>query len=276
MQRGFAEWWPAEPINGVRRYAGLPDSGVRQHHGLVAAIVGVSLIVLVAVTLGPGTAVAAAWLSGVAQVPLEGPLKFVVATVIGLLVTAVHRPRLQDVAIARSMAHAQVLLCVSGALMMVLISDSLARAFGVAGAAGLIRFRTPVEDPKDAAVLFLLMALGMAVGLGAYPMAVCGTLMLCALLWVLEQTATEPGRTYLVELVATSDVFPVSHVQQVFARHQIVVEPREVSGGDAARVKYLAVCQHDLSLETLNADLMAAGTSGVRSVAWEPARKKTL
>lgn len=265
MERGFAESWPAEPVSGRRQ---LP--------GLVAPILGVMALGLLVAASGVGTPIVTPWVEALGQMPLDGPLKFVVATVIGLLVTAVHRPRLQDVAVARSMAHAQVLLCVSGALMMVLISDSLARAFGVAGAAGLIRFRTPVEDPKDAAVLFLLMALGMAVGLGAYPMAVCGTAMLCALLWVLEQTAAEPGRAFLVELVAGGETFPASHVQQVFARHQIAVEPREMSGGDIARVKYLALCQHDVSLEVLNADLLAAGTSGVRSVVWEPARKKTL
>lgn len=273
MQRGIAESWPAEPASGGRQLTDVvaPTVGV-------AAVVLLLPLLLLALSLAGSDAgrPIAAWLEVVRHAPLAGSLKFAAATLIGLLVTAVHRPRLQDAAVSRSMAHTQVLLCVSGALMMVLISDSLARAFGVAGAAGLIRFRTPVEDPKDAAVLFLLMALGMAVGLGAYPVAVSGTAMLCALLWALDRSAAEPGRAFLVELVASSDVFPLSHVQQVFARHQIVVEPREMSGGDAARVKYLAVCQHDLSLEALNTELLAGGASGVRSVAWEPARKKTL
>ncbi len=45
-----------------------------------------------------------------------------------------------------ALEQAQVLLCVSGALMMIIIGSSLARAFGIAGAASIIRFRTPVED----------------------------------------------------------------------------------------------------------------------------------
>ena len=73
--------------------------------------------------------------------------------------------------------HAQILLCVSGAMMMVLINDSLARAFGIAGAASLVRFRTPVDDPRDAAVMFLLIGLGMASGLGAFMLAGGGAAM---------------------------------------------------------------------------------------------------
>ena len=64
------------------------------------------------------------------------------------------------------MEQAQTLLCVSGAMMMIIIGNSLARAFGIAGAASIIRFRTPVDDPKDVTILFLLMGLGMSSGLG--------------------------------------------------------------------------------------------------------------
>jgi hypothetical protein len=35
-----------------------------------------------------------------------------------------------------------------GAMVMVIIGSSVARAFGMAGAAGIVRFRTPVEDPR--------------------------------------------------------------------------------------------------------------------------------
>jgi len=61
-----------------------------------------------------------------------------------------------------ALEQAQILLCVFGALMTIVIRDSLARAFGIAGAARLIGFRTPVEDPIDTIILFLSLGLGMA------------------------------------------------------------------------------------------------------------------
>ena len=83
------------------------------------------------------------------------------------------------------MEQAQTLLCVSGAMMMIIIGNSLARAFGIAGAASIIRFRTPVDDPKDVTILFLLMGLGMSTGLGALAVAGLGTAFLCITLLVL-------------------------------------------------------------------------------------------
>ena len=94
-------------------------------------------------------------------------LKLVASTIIGLLVTAIHQPSPRERPMAKSMEQAQTLLCVSGAMIMIIIGNSIARAFGIAGAASIVRFRTPVDDPKDVTILFLLMALGMSAGLGA-------------------------------------------------------------------------------------------------------------
>lgn len=203
------------------------------------------------------------------------PIRLAVAALIGLLVTAVHRRSAREPQ-GQAMQHAQVLLCVSGAMMMVLIHDSLARAFGIAGAASIIRFRTPVEDPRDAAVLFLLMALGMASGLGAFALAGSGTAMLCLFLLLLDRFAAPQTRSFSVELISTGSAFPSDHVRRMFAHHGVAAELREMSHGEAATVTYLATCAAGTSLEALNADLMAGETKSLRAIAWEPARKKQL
>src|SRR5262249_55611842 len=119
--------------------------------------------------------------------PFVELLKLVVAALIGLLVGSIHQPASRDR--ARSMEQAQTLLCVWGAMMMIIIGNSLARAFGVVGAAGIIRFRTPVDDPKDVTILFLLMGLGMSAGLGAFAVAGLGTAFLCIALLALDRVA---------------------------------------------------------------------------------------
>src|SRR5687768_4016910 len=82
--------------------------------------------------------------------PLFELAKLIAAAVIGMLVTIVHR---QYRAPAERQANpamdqAQVLLCISGAMMMIIIGNNLARAFGIAGAASIIRFRTPVRSEE--------------------------------------------------------------------------------------------------------------------------------
>src|SRR5206468_601956 len=114
-------------------------------------------------------------------------LKLVVAALIGMFITAIHQPTMRER--TPSMEQAQTLLCVSGAMMMIIIGNSLARAFGIAGAAGIIKFRTPVDDTKDATILFLLMGLGMSTGLGAFAVAGLGTAFLCIALLALDRVS---------------------------------------------------------------------------------------
>jgi anti-anti-sigma factor len=205
--------------------------------------------------------------------PFVEVLKLIAAALIGLLVTAVHRPAARDKPLSRSIEHAQVLLCVSGAMIMIIIGNSVARAFGIAGAASIIRFRTPVEDPKDVTIIFLLMALGMATGLGSFAVAGLGTGFLCVFLLLLEGTHRRRPRSMMAELAAEGRDFPLAHVHKVFARHHVVFEPREISQGKEATITYLATLLPDTSLEDLSADLMGGGSAGLKSVSWEPAKK---
>jgi anti-anti-sigma factor len=197
--------------------------------------------------------------------------KLVAAALIGALVTAVHEPVSRDR--PRSLEQAQILLCVSGALMMIIIGNSLARAFGIAGAAGIVRFRTPVDDPKDVTILFLLMGLGMATGLGAFAVAGLGTAFLCIALLLLDRLATQKTRLMSIEMSSPGRVFPTRHVEAVFVRNEVVFEPREISQGkNDITVKYHTWLDPRASLDDLSAQLMVEGT-GVESVSWDQVKR---
>jgi hypothetical protein len=227
--------------------------------------------------LDPAGAAPAQLAAGDSPLPLTNPflslIKLVVAALIGMIVTVVHRPSSRDKPLSRSMEQAQVLLCVSGAVVMIIIGNSIARAFGIAGAASIIRFRTPVEDPKDITILFLLMGLGMATGLGAFAVAGLATAFLCVLLLVLDRLPSDQRpREMMVELVADGRDFPVVHVESVFARNGVIFEPRDVSQGTEAAVKYHVALDRRLSLEDLSAQLTAGGAA-IRSVVWKNPKK---
>jgi hypothetical protein len=203
--------------------------------------------------------------------PLFEFSKLVVAAIIGMLVTAVHRGYRTERESNPTLDQAQVLLCISGALMMIIIGSSLARAFGIAGAASIIRFRTPIDDAKDITVLFILMGLGMAAGLGGFALAGMGTLFLCAMLPILNLFSRPKARAMLVEIGAAGREFPFDHVQHIFARNQVRFEPREVSQGEEAMVEYLATLPRDASIEDLSHQLRAS--NAIRTVSWSPPKR---
>jgi len=198
-------------------------------------------------------------------------LKLVVAALIGMFITAIHQPTMRER--TPSMEQAQTLLCVSGAMMMIIIGNSLARAFGIAGAAGIIKFRTPVDDTKDATILFLLMGLGMSAGLGAFAVAGLGTAFLGTALVTLDRVSSQKSRMMSVEILAAGRQFPAAHVERVFARNHIRFEPREISQSDDVTVKYQTWLDPRASLEDLSVQLMADGER-VKSVAWEHAKRE--
>lgn len=84
------------------------------------------------------------------------------------------------------MAQAQILLCAAAAIITMVIGDSVAKAFGLVGLGSFVRFRSGLKDPRDAAVLFLTIGLGMACGHGTLGLALTAGLAASAVLAALD------------------------------------------------------------------------------------------
>src|SRR5688500_18742284 len=84
------------------------------------------------------------------------------------------------------MVQAQVLLCTAAAVITAVIGDSVAKAFGLVGLGGFVRFRSGLKDPRDAAILFLMIGLGMACGHGSLGLAGVGSAFVAGLLLVMD------------------------------------------------------------------------------------------
>lgn len=128
---------------------------------------------------------------------VEVGLRLAVAALLGTAIA--HRPWRRFIRTAPPPSlvsvHAQTLIAVSGALMVVVIGDSVARAFGLVGLGGFIRFRSGIKDPRDAAVMFIVIGIGMACGLGRVPLAVVATVFAGAVLAALDATSSpRPSR----------------------------------------------------------------------------------
>ena len=92
----------------------------------------------------------------------------------------------------QSVVQTLVILPMVVAGVVVLVKDSLALAFGLAGIVAAVRFRTALDDSKDAVHVFLAVALGLAaaVDLPAAAALSLGFNVVVVLLW-----ASDFGRT---------------------------------------------------------------------------------
>jgi hypothetical protein len=71
-------------------------------------------------------------------------------------------------------------------VIILLVGNNVARAFSLAGAFSIIRFRSAPGDPKDITYVLFAMAVGLATGMGYLLYAVIVGVVLCVIMIVLE------------------------------------------------------------------------------------------
>jgi uncharacterized membrane protein YhiD involved in acid resistance len=98
-----------------------------------------------------------------------------IAFVLGVAVAIVYRRTHRALNYSVSFVGTLVFLPMVTAIVMMVIGNNLARAFGLVGAMSIIRFRTVVKDTRDTVFIFLTLAAGMAAGTGYHMIALVGT-----------------------------------------------------------------------------------------------------
>ena len=127
-------------------------------------------------------------------VPSEAPghvlITLAFAFVLGLVVTTVHRLSVPGRTISPSLQASLALLPVVSAMVLLVIGDSLARAFSLVGALAIVRFRTRLRTTWDITFVFLALAAGIGCGTGKPVIAGLGVLMSALAVGVLAALPT--------------------------------------------------------------------------------------
>jgi hypothetical protein len=94
------------------------------------------------------------------------------------------------------------------AIIILLIGSNVARAFSLAGAFSIIRFRSAPGDPKDIAYVFFTMAAGLACGIKLYAYSVLFTIILCLFMFVLSKInfGTRKIKNKILKIVIPEDL----------------------------------------------------------------------
>lgn len=165
----------------------------------------------------------------------------------------------------------QIILAIVGALVMLIVGASLARAFGIVGAASLIRYRAKVDDPKDAGVMLSTLAIGLASGVGLYLLAIFATLFTLIVLWWLESLEPRAYRLFILTVKAPNPDQFKSSLERVLNRHHAAFDLR-TSSNDA--VQYEVELPLDLRTETLSEEILTLSDRQQTAVEWEEHKHK--
>ena len=116
---------------------------------------------------------------------IEVMLNSMVAFLLSLIIAFTYKKTHQGLSYSQSFVLTLIFLTIIIGFVMMVIGNSLTRAFALVGALSIIRFRTVVKDTKDTAYVFMALAVGMAAGTANYFIALYATAFLSIIAWVL-------------------------------------------------------------------------------------------
>jgi uncharacterized membrane protein YhiD involved in acid resistance len=138
------------------------------------------------------TVFSAARVLGIEQIICSLLLSFVLASVFA----TVYRWTFHGLSYSRSFVHTMVLGAMVVCMLIMAIGNNLARGLGILGTLAIIRFRTPVRDPRDMIFLFASLGIGIGCGAGTYSVSIVGTIMISLAAIVLHWSPFASRREY--------------------------------------------------------------------------------
>ena len=165
----------------------------------------------------------------------------------------------------------QIVLAVVGAMVMLVVGSSLARAFGIVGAANLIRYRAKIEDPKDAVVMLATLSIGLATGVGLYALAAASALFLLVVLWVIESFEPERRKAFELKVTVPDPAALRDRVEAVLRRYNVGYELRTAG---AKELVYQAQLPWDVRTDRVSNAILKLAPEAEKEVVWEEKKQK--
>lgn len=170
-----------------------------------------------------------------------------------------------------SVVQTQIILAIVGAVVMLVVGSSLARAFGIVGAAGLVRYRAKIEDPKDAGVMLSTLAIGLASGVGLWMLASFTAAFVIGVLWVIESFEPKARNLFTLTVKAKEPDALKPQVENVLRQHQAKFELRSSSPEE---ICYEVRLPLDQKTDMLSEQLLDLDRDKISAVQWEEKKEK--
>ena len=165
----------------------------------------------------------------------------------------------------------QIILAIVGAVVMLIVGSSLARAFGIVGVASLIRYRAKIDDPKDAVVMLATLSIGLACGVELYGLALFTTPFILGVLWAVESLEPEQRKTFDLKIVAPDPAALRADVEGILRRSDVRFELRSAGAKDLVYETQLPL---SVRTDRIANAILLLQPGGDTEVSWEEKKKK--
>ena len=201
---------------------------------------------------------------------VDALVRLPLATVLGA--TLAFRPRRRGTPPRHAaVIQTQIILAIVGAVVMMVVGTNLARAFGVVGAAGLVRYRAKIADPKDAGVMLSTLALGLASGVGLYAIAIFSAVFILIALWVIESFEPKKREAVLKVKIGDDTDRRRADIEAILRRYRVDFE---LSSSSDEEVCYEVEVPLELRRDRVTNTILKLDPAGHAAVEWAEKKDK--
>jgi len=193
-------------------------------------------------------------------------LAFLLSFVLGQATAWTYMWTHSGLSYSRSFVQSLVVLPIVLTMAMVVLTmaNSLVIAFGLMGAVAIVRFRNVLKDTRDTAFLLLSLVIGLAVGTGAFEIALAGTVAICAVVALLHATAFGSRHRFdvVLSLRMAGGAGSLVTLEPVLRRHcrkAVLASHRASEDAAAADVSYRLLLRNPSRSGELMEDLSGLG-----------------
>lgn len=181
------------------------------------------------------------------QEPLDPALvagALVLSFLLSVVFAVVYQYTFRGFTYSRSYIHTMVLGSMVTCMLIMAVGNNLARGMGILGTLAIIRFRTPVRDPRDAMFLFACLGIGIACGAGMPLVAALGTALINLAALLLHWAPFASRRDYeglLRFTMPANDAKAEQTVQELLTRYCVsffLLGMRDAEQGDSVEYSY--------------------------------------
>ena len=145
-------------------------------------------------------------------------LSLMAAILLALLLYFVYRKTYQGVVYSKNFNITLVLIAVITTMAMLAIGNNLALSLGMVGSLSIIRFRTAIKEPRDIAFLFWAICIGLCCGANMHIIALVGSLVISALLFLFNMGVYD-RTSYLLVVRGAAGALPADTMEALLEEH---------------------------------------------------------
>jgi len=176
-----------------------------------------------------------------------------------------------------SLVQTVIVLPVVIAGVVLIVRDSVALAFSLAGIVAAVRFRNTLRDTKDAVYIFLAIAVGLAAGVQSFAVAFVVSLffvLLALVLWRFDIGAAPALERVRGRLVAETAIPTAAHpviagVLEQYARGWKLIASESAGRGSTA-LTFLVTLRPQTTADELLSAVRRDAAGQIASVRFEP------